>query len=174
MRADPVIRAPSHVSQAPPRPQACWPPPSWPAPPCLASAIAAAKAAPAATASQPPAAAAAPKKADAATRAAAERLDPLRKATFWAGEVQADPADATAGVKLAESLRTLTRFDEAAAAAERVLLLNPDNVDALLEDARACIGAGKSFYGVKALEHAQQVALETGAPPCCWASPTLR
>ena len=107
------------------------------------------------------------RKADAATRAAAERLDPLTRATFWAAEVRVDPTDAQAGTKLAASLRTLGRYEEASGAAGRVLVAHPDDLDALLEVGRANIEGGQAFYGVGPLEHAQAVA------PGDWRAPAL-
>jgi len=106
-------------------------------------------------------------KADPATRAAAERLDPLSKATFWANEVEVDPSDLVAQVKLAGALRGIGRYDEAAAAAGRVLVVKPDEVEALLEVGKANIAAGQAFYGISALEHAQAVA------PSDWRAPAL-
>src|SRR5437660_379456 len=95
-----------------------------PAPP---PAAAAAKPSPAKAAPEPP------RKATADERALAERLDPLSRAAFWAHEVDIDARDAQAGVRLAASLRTLGRNDEAAQAAERVLVVDPASRDALLE-----------------------------------------
>jgi Flp pilus assembly protein TadD len=107
-----------------------------------------------------PAAAPAPKpvKASAQERAAADRLDPVARGAFWAGEADKDPSDAEAGVKLAASLRALGRFPEAGDAARRVLVLYPDNLDALLESARASVAAGKGFYALEPLRHAQALA----------------
>src|SRR5438552_2404328 len=89
-------------------------------------------AAPAANAA-PVAALAPPRKASATDRAEAERLDPLARAAFWAREVEVDGRDAQAGVRLAAALRTLGRNEEAAGAAGRVLVIDPDDKDALLE-----------------------------------------
>ena len=100
----------------------------------------------------------APRKATAQERAAADRLDPLTRSTFWAREADNDPTDAQAGVEFASSLRALGRFDEATAAAGKVLVLHPDDLDALLESARASIAAGKGFYALEPLRRAQGVA----------------
>jgi Flp pilus assembly protein TadD len=91
-------------------------------------------------------------------RAAADRLDPLARSTFWAKEVDKDPADAQAGVEFAASLRLLGRYPEAGEAAGKVLVLYPDNLDALLESARASVAAGKGFYALEPLRHAQTLA----------------
>ena len=99
-----------------------------------------------------------PKRADAATRAAAERLDPLARAAFWAQEVRVDPSEPAAGVKLAASLRALGRYDEAAQAVQQVLILKPNDLDALLEAGRVRIAQGEPFYGVEPLERAQTLA----------------
>jgi Flp pilus assembly protein TadD len=99
-----------------------------------------------------------PVKASAQERAAADRLDPVARCAFWAGEADKDPSDAEAGVKLAASLRALGRFPEAGDAARKVLVIYPDNLDALLESARASVAAGKGFYALEPLRHAQSLA----------------
>lgn len=101
---------------------------------------------------------AAPRRATPAERAAAERLDALARAAFWGREVQIDPLDAEAGVKLAAALRMLGRFDEAAQAAQQVQVAHPTYVEAMLEEARARIGQGRAFYGVEPLKRAQAAA----------------
>jgi Flp pilus assembly protein TadD len=109
---------------------------------------------PAAVPAKPAPPLARPHKATAEQRAEIERLDdPLARAAFWAREVDVDPGDAEAGVKLAKALRALGRFDEAATAADQVLVLQPNNFEALLESARARIGADQGFY---AIDHAQR------------------
>jgi Flp pilus assembly protein TadD len=89
-----------------------------------------------------------PRKATAEERAAADRLDPLARAAFWAREADIDPRDGEAGVKLARALRDLNRNEEAGQAAERVLVLQPGNVEAMLEVARANIARGQGFYAI--------------------------
>ena len=113
-----------------------------------------------AAAATPPTAAAAkaPRKATAEERAAADRLDPLARAAFWAHEVTADPLDPVAGVHLAASLRAIHQFSEAADAARQVLVAHPDNLDALLETARALIAENQGFYAIEPLKHAQALA----------------
>lgn len=103
---------------------------------------------------KPAAAAASPPKADPARRAAAERLDPLARAAFWAREHDVDPADVEAGVRLAAAVRTLGRYDEAAETADGVLVLHPTDEEALLEAARARIAGTKSFYAIELLQRA--------------------
>ena len=99
-----------------------------------------------------------PKKANAQERAAADRLEPLARSAFWAREAELDPTDAQAGVELAAALRTLGRYPEAGDAAGKVLVLYPDNLDALLESARAAVASGKGFYALQPLRHAQTLA----------------
>jgi len=99
-----------------------------------------------------------PRKATPEERAAADRLDPLARAAFWAHEVTADPMDPIAGVHLAAALRGLHQFAEAADAARQVLVTHPDNLDALLENARALIAQNQGFYAIDPLKHAQSVA----------------
>jgi Flp pilus assembly protein TadD len=96
-----------------------------------------------------PALPAAPQKASAAERIEARRLDPLAAAAFWGRQVEIDPRDAEAGIGLSQSLRALRRFQDAAAAAQTVLVVDPGNLNALLESARAWIGMGQGFYAIE-------------------------
>jgi len=131
-----------------------------------APALAATPAAPPAKPSPPttPTKAPPPAKATAEERAQAERLDPLARAAFWARVVDADPADADAGIKLAKALRALGRYDEAAAAADQVLVTQPTNLEALLESARAKIAAGQGFYAIDSAQRAEAVAPKDWRP----------
>ena len=112
----------------------------------------------------PTAAAATPAQAQGPTRASpeerklAQRLDPLARAAFWAREADADPRDSVAGVNLAQALRTLGRYDDAAEAAGRVLVLEPTNFEAMMELARARISQGKGFYGIEWAKKAAEQA----------------
>lgn len=98
------------------------------------------------------------RKATAEERVMAERLDPLARSTFWSREAQIDPRDAVAGVKLSQSLRALGQAEQALEASQKVLIIYPDNVDALLEVGRNQIARGQPFYGIAALKHAQELA----------------
>lgn len=98
---------------------------------------------------------AAPRRASPQERAAALRLEPLAQAAFWAREFDLDPADAQAGVRLAAALRALGQFNEAAAAAERVLVTSPDHADALTEFARARISQNQGFHAIEPLRRVQ-------------------
>ena len=91
-------------------------------------------------------------------RATYDRMDALSRSVFWASEQQANPTDAVAGVKLAQALRELGRYDQAAEAAQATLTVQPNNLDALLELGRAHIARGQAFYGIAALERAQAQA----------------
>ncbi len=91
-------------------------------------------------------------------RAAYDRLDPLARSVFWSREVDINPADPVAGVKLAEALRQLGQHEQAATAAQQVLVTQPQNVDAMLELGRAHIARGQAFYGIAALEQAKALA----------------
>ena len=97
-------------------------------------------------------------------RAEAERLEPLARATFWSREVQVDPTDADAGIKLARALRALGQYDQAVQAADVVLVGAPRNLDALLEDGRAKIAANQGFYAIETLQRAKQVAPKDWRP----------
>jgi Flp pilus assembly protein TadD len=110
---------------------------------------------------------AAPPRASAAERAAAERMDALGRAAFWAAQVNADPRDADAGVKLAAALRALGRDQEAYDAAAQVLVIQPDNIEALLETARVAIADGQGFFAVAPALRAEKLA------PKDWRGPTL-
>jgi Flp pilus assembly protein TadD len=107
------------------------------------------------------------RKASAEERADAERLEPLPRAAFWAHEVTIDPTDAIAGVRLSSALRALKQYAEALDAARQVLVVHPDNLDALLESARAQIGQDQAFYAIDPLKHAEKVA------PRDWRAPSL-
>lgn len=101
--------------------------------------------------------ASAPQAATAAERAAYERLDPLARSVVWQRERDLNPADPVAGVKVAEALRQLGQYDQAAQAAEQVLLVQPNNAEAMLEVGRAHIARGQAFYGIAALEKARAI-----------------
>jgi Flp pilus assembly protein TadD len=115
----------------------------------LAAPVVAQQTAPAA----PAAAARVPAGAEA--RAAYDRADPLSRSVFWTEQADINPLDPVAGVKAAQALRELGRFEQAADMAERVLLVQPDNVEAMLEVGRGHIARGHAFYGVAALEKAR-------------------
>ncbi len=110
-------------------------------------------AAPATPAAQPHSSAS--RAASAEERAAYDRLDPLVRSAFWAGQREIDPLDAGAGLKLAEALRELGQFDKAVEAAESVLVSHPDNLEARLEVGRSHIARGQAFYGIRRLEEAR-------------------
>ena len=93
--------------------------------------------------------------APAEARAAYARMDPLSRSLFWATEFERDPSDPEAGVALPRALRELGRFEEAAQAAERTLVAQPDNIEALIEAGRAHIARGHAFYGIAHLERAR-------------------
>lgn len=108
------------------------------------------------TAPADPAAAAATRApASAEARAAYDRADPLSRSVFWTEQAEINPLDPVAGVKAAQALRELGQYDQAADLAERVLLVQPDNVEAMLEVGRSHIARGHAFYGVSALERAR-------------------
>lgn len=107
---------------------------------------------------QQTAASPAPAAATAEQRAAYDRADPLARSVFWGREVEINPNDPVAGVRLAQALRELGRHDRAAEAAQAVLMTQPGNVEAMLEIGRAHIARGQAFYGVAALEQARDTA----------------
>lgn len=113
---------------------------------------------------QAPAAAPAPVKATAEQRAEAERLEPVARAAFWAREVDADPKDMEARIKLARSLRALGRNAEAADVADQLLVMQPDNLDALLESAKARLAENQGFYAIDPAEHAAALAPKDWRP----------
>lgn len=90
----------------------------------------------------------APAKATAEARAMADRADPVSRAAFWAREVQIDPQDLDAGVRFAAALRSVGQYSEAALQAERVAIIDPKNVEALLEVARAHIAGNQGFLAI--------------------------
>lgn len=91
-------------------------------------------------------------------RAAYDRADPLARSVFWAREAEINPADPIAGVRLAQALREMGRHERAAEAAQGVLMVQPGNVEAMLELGRVHIARGQAFYGIEALERARDAA----------------
>ncbi|MDB5460040.1 MAG: pilus assembly protein TadD, partial [Caulobacteraceae bacterium] len=81
--------------------------------------------------------------------------------------VSADPKDAAAGIKLTAALRALGRFQEAYDAAGKVLVLQPNNIDALLEQARVAIADSQGFFAVAPARKVQALA------PRDWRGPAL-
>ncbi|MBX3479092.1 MAG: pilus assembly protein TadD [Caulobacter sp.] len=94
-------------------------------------------------------------KASAAQRAEARRFEPLAAAAFWGREFEIDPRDAEAGIGLSQALRALGRSRDAVATSEAVLVIDPQNLNAMLETARSYIAMGQGFY---AIEPARQAA----------------
>ena len=105
-----------------------------------------------------------PAKATPEQRAEAERLDPLGRAAFWAREVDIDSTDFDARIKLAKALRALGKFEEAGAAADQVLVMQPGNYEALLESARAKVAANQGFYAIDDAERAEAIAPKDWRP----------
>ncbi len=125
------------------------------------------KAAPAASApaapNPPPAQPAAPQalpqqKASAAQRAEARRYEPLAAAAFWGREVEIDPRDVEASIALSGSLRALGRFKDAADTIQAALIVDPGNLNALLEVSRAWIGMNQGFYAIEPARKAASLA----------------
>jgi Flp pilus assembly protein TadD len=98
--------------------------------------------------------------ASAEARAAYDRADPLSRSVFWTEQAEINPLDPVAGVKAAVAMRELGRYAEAAEMAERILLVQPGNVEAMLEVGRGHIARGHAFYGVAALERARDARPE--------------
>jgi len=96
--------------------------------------------------------------ADAATRASYDRADALSRSVFWSNEQQINPMDPVAGVRMAQALREMGQFDQAAETAQNVLTVQPANLEAMLEVGRAHIARGQAFYGIAALEQARAAA----------------
>ena len=99
-----------------------------------------------------------PVKATAEQRAEADRMDALARAAFWGRESDADPRDLLASVKLAKALRELGRYDDAVGTADHVLVIDPNNIDALLESARARIAQGQGFFAIDFAQRASAAA----------------
>lgn len=93
--------------------------------------------------------------ATAEVRAAYDRADALSRSMFWSDQADIDPRDPIAGVKAAQAMRELGQFDQAAETAQGVLLVQPENVEAMLEVGKAHIARGQAFYGIAALEQAR-------------------
>jgi len=104
-------------------------------------------------------------KAGAEERAQAERMEPLGRAAFWAAQVNADPRDAEAGVKLAAALRAIGRFQEAYGAAQTVLVYQPNNIEALLEIARVAVSDNQGFFAIDPARKVMALAPKDGRAP---------
>ena len=100
----------------------------------------------------------APVKASPEARRLVDAEEPLARASFWKRELQADPRDLEAGLKLSAALRAIGQYDQAAETARRVSLTHQDNVDALLEYARAKIAGGHAFDALDQLRLAAALA----------------
>ena len=100
-------------------------------------------------------------------RAQVARMEPLARAAFWAREIDADPTDADAGVALSQALRAMGRYEDAIAAAQKVLTTRPDAAEALLEVARGQLGRGQGFYAIEPARRAQTLN------PRDWRAPSL-
>ncbi len=87
-----------------------------------------------------------------------ERMEPLSRAAFWAREVDNFPMDYEARLRLAKALRALGRYEEAGAAADQLLVLQPSNLEAMLESARAKISDNQGFYAIDLAERAEALA----------------
>jgi Flp pilus assembly protein TadD len=133
----------------------------------LAATVLSLTCAPALAAEAPKAKPAAVKKATAEQRATAERADPIAKAAFWARELEIDPTDQEAGIKMSAALRQLGQYDKAAETAQTVATNNPSNVEAWLEVARAKVGGGKGFYAIEPARKAEALR------PRDWRAPDL-
>lgn len=118
-----------------------------------------------AAASTPAAAPDAPRKATPAERAEMQRADPLTRMAFWSTEADRDGRDVEAGVGLSQALRALGRYDEAADAAARILVVAPDNYDALMESARANVARGQGFYAIEPGRKAAALQPRDWRPP---------
>lgn len=110
---------------------------------------------PTAQAAAKPSALPSARKASAAERQAAERADPMIRAAFWSRELDVDPTDQEAGVKMSVALRQLGQFEKAAETAERTTIVNPSNAEAWLEVARGRIGANNGFFAIEPARKAQ-------------------
>jgi Flp pilus assembly protein TadD len=106
----------------------------------------------------------APKKATPEARADAARLDPLSRSAFWQRELNLDPSDAEAAIGLSDALRAMGKYDEAADAVDRMMVIAPKNEAVLLESARAHIGAGHGFYAIQPLKDAEALAPKDWRP----------
>ncbi len=104
-------------------------------------------------------------KATAEQRAIANQGDPLARAAFWTREVDIDPRDVPATLALTQALRALGSYEDAAQVTGRLLMLEPNNVEGLLEMARIHIARLQGFYGIEPGRKAQALAPRDWRPP---------
>jgi Flp pilus assembly protein TadD len=105
-----------------------------------------------------PAAPAPRAKASPAERQMIERGPPLARAAFWAREADLDPKDEQAAVGLTQALRAMGNYDDAIAAIGKLLMVEPNSFEALVEFARVHIAAGRGFYAIEPAKRAQSLA----------------
>jgi Flp pilus assembly protein TadD len=129
-----------------------------------AQAPAPAGSAPAAQAAAAPTPPKPPQKASLQARADAARLAPLARAAFWGREADIDPTDVVAAVQLASALRALGQFDTAVQSAGKALVIEPNNMDGLMEEARDYIAASQGFYAIDPLTRAEGLAPKDWRP----------
>lgn len=97
-------------------------------------------------------------RASAEERQAVLRGDLLTQAAFFSNQFDHDPGDFEAGIYLSNALRALGRFPEAADAAQRVLMLSPDNSDALMAVGRAHLASGENaFFAIQPLQRVTEL-----------------
>lgn len=135
-------------------PAAAWPFGGKKAEATPAAAPAVAAAAPAARPSAPPV----QQKATPAQRAEARRYEPLAAAAFWGREVELDPRDVEASVALSQALRAIGNPKEAVETTQAALIVDPGNLNALLENARAWIAMNQGFYAIEPARKAASLA----------------
>jgi len=108
-----------------------------------------------------------PAKATLQERQAADRMEPLARAAFWAAQFNLDPKDTDAGLHLSAAMRAMGRYEEANDVVQQLLVTSPDNVDALLESARVAVASGQGFFAVAPAQKAMALA------PTDWRAPSL-
>ena len=85
-------------------------------------------------------------------RQAIERKDILIQAAFWAEELEKNPSDTEAALKLTTILRLIGKTENALNVADQALTIHPDNKDLMIAFSLAAIELGKTGNALKTLE----------------------
>ncbi len=93
-------------------------------------------------------------------RAAADRLDPLARASFWSQEYGKDPSDAPTALRFAEALKAINSHKRITEILTPVAATNPENAEVLMALGRAHLAIDQLEPAVNAFGRAAEVEPE--------------